>query len=128
MVVVLGLRRQEEEHEMQKSDTEARNEMLSYKSELKKQQGIAIAEQSLRGIIDVAHDKVTIVPNALKSLNMNIGNAPKSFTLSGFCETAPKSKSGENLQTIAAYNFLSGELTINHVCLLYTSRCVLETA
>lgn len=66
-------------------------------------------------IIDVAHDKVTIVPNALKSLNMNIGNAPKSFTLSGFCETAPKSKSGENLQTIAAYNFLSGELTINHV-------------
>ncbi|MBN8646623.1 MAG: hypothetical protein J0L55_01620 [Caulobacterales bacterium] len=66
-------------------------------------------------IIDVPHDKVTIVPNTLKSLNMNIGNAPKSFTISGFCETAPKAKSGDNLQTVAAYNFLTGELTINHV-------------
>ncbi len=66
-------------------------------------------------IIDVAFDKVTIVPNTLKSLNMAIGNAPKSFTLSGFCETAPKGKQEDNLHSVAAYNFLSGELTISHV-------------
>ena len=53
MVLVLGLRRQEEALEMQKAVTDATNEMLRQTSAMMKNQAIAIEEQSQRGIIDV---------------------------------------------------------------------------
>lgn len=53
MVLVLGLRRQEDALEMQKAVTDATNEMLRQTSAMMKNQAIAIEEQSQRGIIDV---------------------------------------------------------------------------
>lgn len=53
MVLVLGLRRQEDALEMQKAVTDATNEMLRQTSEMMKNQAISIEEQSQRGIVDV---------------------------------------------------------------------------
>lgn len=53
MVLVLGLRRQEDALEMQKAVTDATNEMLRQTSSMMKSQAISIEEQSQRGIVDV---------------------------------------------------------------------------
>lgn len=53
MVLVLGLRRQEDALEMQKAVTDATNEMLRQTSSMMKSQAISIEEQSQRGLIDV---------------------------------------------------------------------------
>lgn len=53
MVLVLGLRRQEDALEMQKAVTDATNEMLRQTSSMMKNQAISIEEQSQRGLIDI---------------------------------------------------------------------------
>ena len=53
MVLLLGLRRQEDALEMQKAVTDATNEMLRQTSSMMKSQAISIEEQSQRGIVDV---------------------------------------------------------------------------
>jgi uncharacterized protein YaaN involved in tellurite resistance len=53
MVLLLGLRRQEDALAMQKAVTDATNEMLRQTSSMMKQQAISIEEQSQRGIVDV---------------------------------------------------------------------------
>jgi uncharacterized protein YaaN involved in tellurite resistance len=53
MVLLLGLRRQEDALAMQKAVTDATNEMLRQTSSMMKQQAIAIEEQSQRGIVDI---------------------------------------------------------------------------
>ncbi|MEK7661395.1 MAG: toxic anion resistance protein, partial [Pseudomonadota bacterium] len=53
MVLVLGLRRQEDALEMQKAVTDATNKMLRETSAMMKNQAIAIEEQSQKGIVDV---------------------------------------------------------------------------
>lgn len=53
MVLVLGLRRQEDALEMQKAVTDATNKMLRETSAMMKNQAIAIEVQSQKGIVDV---------------------------------------------------------------------------
>jgi uncharacterized protein YaaN involved in tellurite resistance len=53
MVLLLGLRKQEEALAMQRSVTDATNEMLRQTSAMMKDQAIAIEEQSQRGIVDL---------------------------------------------------------------------------
>lgn len=53
MVLVLGLRRQEDALEMQKAVTDATNKMLRETSAMMKNQAIAIEEQSQKGIVDI---------------------------------------------------------------------------
>jgi uncharacterized protein YaaN involved in tellurite resistance len=53
MVLLLGLRRQEDALAMQKAVTDATNEMLRQTSAMMKQQAISIEEQSQRGIVDI---------------------------------------------------------------------------
>jgi uncharacterized protein YaaN involved in tellurite resistance len=53
MVLLLGLQRQSEALALQKSVTDATNEMLRQSSEMMKTQAIAIEEQSQRGIVDI---------------------------------------------------------------------------
>lgn len=53
MVLALGLNRQQEALELQKSVTDATNEMLKRTSEMMKDQAIDIEEQSQRGLVDM---------------------------------------------------------------------------
>ncbi|MCU0882417.1 MAG: toxic anion resistance protein [Hyphomonadaceae bacterium] len=53
MVLLLGLRKQEEALAMNKAVTDATNEMLRQTSAMMKDQSIAIEEQSQRGIVDL---------------------------------------------------------------------------
>jgi uncharacterized protein YaaN involved in tellurite resistance len=53
MVLLLGLRRQEDALAMQKAVTDATNDMLRQTSAMMKQQAISIEEQSQRGIVDI---------------------------------------------------------------------------
>lgn len=53
MVLALGLNRQNEALELQKSVTDATNEMLKRTSEMMKDQAIDIEEQSQRGLVDL---------------------------------------------------------------------------
>lgn len=53
MVLVLGLRRQEDALAMQKAVTDATNQMLRETSAMMKNQAIAIEEQSQKGIVDI---------------------------------------------------------------------------
>jgi uncharacterized protein YaaN involved in tellurite resistance len=53
MVLLLGLRRQEDALAMQKAVTDATNEMLRQTSSMMKEQAISIEEQSQRGIVDL---------------------------------------------------------------------------
>lgn len=53
MVLLLGLNRQQEALELQKTVTDATNQMLKQTSEMMKDQAIDIEEQSQRGIVDV---------------------------------------------------------------------------
>jgi uncharacterized protein YaaN involved in tellurite resistance len=53
MVLLLGLRRQEDALGMQKAVTDATNEMLRQTSAMMKEQAIAIEQQSQRGIVDM---------------------------------------------------------------------------
>lgn len=53
MVLLLGLRRQEDALAMQKAVTDATNDMLRQTSSMMKQQAISIEEQSQRGIVDI---------------------------------------------------------------------------
>ncbi|GIU67829.1 toxic anion resistance protein [Candidatus Phycosocius spiralis] len=53
MVLLLGLRRQEDALAMQKAVTDATNEMLRQTSSMMKEQAIGIEEQSQRGIVDL---------------------------------------------------------------------------
>jgi uncharacterized protein YaaN involved in tellurite resistance len=54
MILLLGLSRQSSALEMQKTVTDATNEMLRQASEMMKTQAIEIEKQSQRGIIDIA--------------------------------------------------------------------------
>ena len=54
MILLLGLNRQNSALELQKSVTDATNEMLKQASEMMKSQAIAIEQQSQRGIVDLA--------------------------------------------------------------------------
>jgi len=53
MVLLLGLTRQKEALELQKTVTDATNEMLRQTSEMMKGQAIEIEEQSQRGVVDI---------------------------------------------------------------------------
>ncbi|MEI9929227.1 MAG: toxic anion resistance protein [Rhizomicrobium sp.] len=53
MVLLLGLTRQEEALEMQKTVTDATNQMLRQASEMMKAQAIDIEQQSQKGIVDI---------------------------------------------------------------------------
>lgn len=53
MVLLLGLNRQREALDLQKTVTDATNEMLRQTSEMMKDQAIDIEEQSQRGIVDI---------------------------------------------------------------------------
>jgi uncharacterized protein YaaN involved in tellurite resistance len=53
MVLLLGLRRQEDALAMQKAVTDATNEMMRQTSSMMKEQAISIEEQSQRGIVDL---------------------------------------------------------------------------
>jgi uncharacterized protein YaaN involved in tellurite resistance len=53
MVLLLGLNRQKEALDLQKTVTDATNEMLKQTSEMMKDQAIDIEEQSQRGIVDI---------------------------------------------------------------------------
>jgi uncharacterized protein YaaN involved in tellurite resistance len=53
MVLALGLNRQQEALELQKSVTDATNDMLKRTSEMMKDQAIDIEEQSQRGLVDL---------------------------------------------------------------------------
>src|SRR5262249_46595098 len=53
MVLLLGLTRQQEALEMQKTVTDATNQMLKQASEMMKTQAIDIERQSQRGIVDI---------------------------------------------------------------------------
>jgi uncharacterized protein YaaN involved in tellurite resistance len=53
MVLLLGLTRQEEALAMQKTVTDATNEMMRQASEMMKTQAIDIEQQSQRGIVDI---------------------------------------------------------------------------
>jgi uncharacterized protein YaaN involved in tellurite resistance len=53
MVLLLGLNRQKEALDLQKTVTDATNEMLRQTSEMMKDQAVDIEEQSQRGIVDV---------------------------------------------------------------------------
>jgi uncharacterized protein YaaN involved in tellurite resistance len=53
MVLLLGLTRQQEALELQKTVTDATNEMLQQTSEMMKSQAISIEEQAQRGIVDL---------------------------------------------------------------------------
>lgn len=54
MILLLGLTRQNSALEMQKTVTDATNEMLKQASEMMKSQAIEIERQSQRGIVDIA--------------------------------------------------------------------------
>jgi uncharacterized protein YaaN involved in tellurite resistance len=54
MVLLLGLQRQQEALALQKSVTDATNQMMRQASGMMKEQSIAIEEQSQRGIVDMA--------------------------------------------------------------------------
>ncbi len=54
MILLLGLSRQNSALEMQKTVTDATNEMLKQASDMMKTQAIEIEKQSQRGIIDIA--------------------------------------------------------------------------
>ena len=54
MILLLGLNRQNSALELQKSVTDATNEMLKQASEMMKSQAIAIEQKSQRGIVDLA--------------------------------------------------------------------------
>ncbi|MDL2407840.1 toxic anion resistance protein [Rhizobium calliandrae] len=53
MVILLGLSRQKSALELQKSVTDATNDMIRQASEMMKDQAIAIEKQSQRGIVDI---------------------------------------------------------------------------
>jgi uncharacterized protein YaaN involved in tellurite resistance len=53
MVLLLGLRRQEDALAMQKAVTDATNEMMRQTSSMMKEQAISIEQQSQRGIVDL---------------------------------------------------------------------------
>ena len=53
MILLLGLNRQKSALELQKTVTDATNEMMRQASEMMKTQAIEIEKQSQRGIIDV---------------------------------------------------------------------------
>lgn len=53
MVILLGLNRQQSALELQKTVTDATNEMIRQASAMMKDQAIAIEEQSQRGIVDI---------------------------------------------------------------------------
>jgi uncharacterized protein YaaN involved in tellurite resistance len=53
MVLLLGLNRQQSALELQKTVTEATNEMMRQASEMMKSQAIEIEQQSQRGIVDI---------------------------------------------------------------------------
>jgi uncharacterized protein YaaN involved in tellurite resistance len=53
MVLILGLTRQQEALEMQKTVTETTNKMLREASEMMKTQAVDIEQQSQRGIVDI---------------------------------------------------------------------------
>jgi uncharacterized protein YaaN involved in tellurite resistance len=53
MVILLGLSRQKSALELQKTVTDATNEMIRQASEMMKDQAIAIEQQSQRGIVDI---------------------------------------------------------------------------
>jgi uncharacterized protein YaaN involved in tellurite resistance len=53
MVLLLGLNRQKEALELQKTVTDATNQMLRQTSEMMKDQAVDIEEQSQRGIVDI---------------------------------------------------------------------------
>ena len=75
MILLLGLSRQNSALEMQKTVTDATNEMLKQASEMMKGQAIEIERQSQRGIIDVAtlektnRDLVDTISTVLKVQN-----------------------------------------------------------
>jgi uncharacterized protein YaaN involved in tellurite resistance len=54
MILLLGLNRQQSALELQKTVTDATNEMMKQASEMMKTQAIEIEKQSQRGIIDIA--------------------------------------------------------------------------
>jgi uncharacterized protein YaaN involved in tellurite resistance len=53
MVLLLGLTRQQQALDLQKTVTDATNQMMRQASEMMKGQAIAIEEQSQRGIVDI---------------------------------------------------------------------------
>jgi uncharacterized protein YaaN involved in tellurite resistance len=53
MVLLLGLTRQEEALEMQKTVTDTTNQMLRQASEMMKTQAVDIEQQSQKGIVDI---------------------------------------------------------------------------
>jgi uncharacterized protein YaaN involved in tellurite resistance len=53
MILLLGLNRQKSALELQKTITDATNEMMRQASEMMKSQAIAIEKQSQRGIVDI---------------------------------------------------------------------------
>ena len=59
MVLLLGLTRQREALEMQKTVTDATNQMMRQASEMMKTQAIDIEEQSQRGIVDIETLRIT---------------------------------------------------------------------
>lgn len=75
MILLLGLSRQNAALEMQKTVTDATNDMLKQASEMMKTQAIAIERQSQRGIIDLAtlektnRDLVETITGVLKVQN-----------------------------------------------------------
>lgn len=75
MILLLGLSRQNSALEMQKTVTDATNEMLKQASEMMKTQAIEIERQSQRGIIDIAtlektnRDLIDTITGVLKVQN-----------------------------------------------------------
>jgi uncharacterized protein YaaN involved in tellurite resistance len=75
MILLLGLSRQSSALEMQKTVTDATNEMLRQASEMMKTQAIEIEKQSQRGIIDIAtleatnRDLIDTISGVLKVQN-----------------------------------------------------------
>ncbi len=75
MILLLGLSRQNSALEMQKTVTDATNEMLKQASEMMKTQAIEIERQSQRGIIDIAtlektnRDLIDTISGVLKVQN-----------------------------------------------------------
>jgi uncharacterized protein YaaN involved in tellurite resistance len=53
MVILLGLSRQKSALDLQKTVTDATNDMIRQASEMMKDQAIAIEQQSQRGIVDM---------------------------------------------------------------------------
>jgi len=75
MILLLGLSRQNSALEMQRTVTDATNEMLKQASEMMKTQAIEIERQSQRGIIDIAtlektnRDLIDTISGVLKVQN-----------------------------------------------------------